>query len=195
MVSLEGLYPHLPSVTLALPTPVLSRLRHFHFVQLSSAPGGSCSLATIPIVVEGGRLLFISSHIVNLASLVVVSASRGLTWPEFAVKVKIVHVFHKVTLKLSSTCSCISVCLLPALYGWCQGDTMHVTTRWYWDMFAHTCFGFPYEGCGGNSNNFKTKEDCLRKCSHRNVVVPPLPTQNDLINVPIWIISWHKYNT
>ena len=79
MVSLEGLYPHLPSVTLALPTPVLSRLRHFHFAQLSPAPGGSCSLATIPIVVEGGRLLFISSHIVNLASLVVVSASRGLT--------------------------------------------------------------------------------------------------------------------
>ena len=79
MVSLEGLYPHLLSVTLALPTQVLSRLRHFHFAQLSSAPGGSCSLATLPIVVEGGRLLFISSHIVNLASLVVVSASRGLT--------------------------------------------------------------------------------------------------------------------
>ena len=79
MVSLEGLYPHLLSVTLALSTPVLSGLRHFHFAQLSSAPGGRCSLATIPIVVEGGRLLFISSHIVNLASLVVVSSSRGLT--------------------------------------------------------------------------------------------------------------------
>ncbi|XP_041351982.1 PI-actitoxin-Afv2a-like [Gigantopelta aegis] len=56
------------------------------------------------------------------------------------------------------------VCLLPASPGWCQGDA-NVTTRWYWNMFARTCFGFPYLGCGGNSNNFKTKDDCLRTCT------------------------------
>ena len=48
-------YPHFLSVTLQRPEPDLSRLRHFHWAQLESAPGGSSSLALIDIDSAAGR--------------------------------------------------------------------------------------------------------------------------------------------
>ncbi|MCJ8740051.1 hypothetical protein PDJAM_G00054360 [Pangasius djambal] len=37
--------------------------------------------------------------------------------------------------------------------------------RFYYDVTDQTCKTFVYGGCGGNSNNFKTKEECQNACS------------------------------
>ena len=38
--------------------------------------------------------------------------------------------------------------------------------RWYYDQYAKKCKEFYYYGCGGNKNNFKTKDLCEKKCSY-----------------------------
>ena len=68
-------YPHFLRFTLQRPVPVLSRFKHFHSVQLESAPGGSSSLAHKDIVIDGGRLASLSFHNVSLMLVV----SMGLT--------------------------------------------------------------------------------------------------------------------
>ncbi|KAM8920724.1 kunitz-type protease inhibitor 1 [Pelodytes ibericus] len=37
-------------------------------------------------------------------------------------------------------------------------------TRWYYDPESEACMSFTYGGCGGNDNNFKSKNDCLHFC-------------------------------
>lgn len=40
------------------------------------------------------------------------------------------------------------------------------TDRWYYDSTANECKRFMYKGCGGNDNNFETREKCTIKCNH-----------------------------
>ncbi|XP_076799666.1 uncharacterized protein LOC143444348 isoform X2 [Clavelina lepadiformis] len=36
--------------------------------------------------------------------------------------------------------------------------------RWYYDKFTQSCKSLQYSGCGGNSNNFATRQNCRQKC-------------------------------
>ena len=37
-------------------------------------------------------------------------------------------------------------------------------TRWYYNARTQSCKTFEYGGCFGNSNNFRTMEDCKTSC-------------------------------
>jgi Kunitz/Bovine pancreatic trypsin inhibitor domain len=47
-------------------------------------------------------------------------------------------------------------CFMPPVMGRCRG----FFSRWYWDSEAGRCEEFTYGGCGGNENNFTSKEEC-----------------------------------
>ena len=36
--------------------------------------------------------------------------------------------------------------------------------QWYHDAHQEKCTQFVYSGCGGNDNNFKTEDECERRC-------------------------------
>ena len=36
--------------------------------------------------------------------------------------------------------------------------------RWFYNRQTHQCTPFFYSGCGGNGNNFLTKEHCEARC-------------------------------
>lgn len=44
--------------------------------------------------------------------------------------------------------------------GYCRG----YEERWFYDASNAACEPFGYTGCGGNANNFKNREVCLRAC-------------------------------
>ncbi|CAG0893068.1 unnamed protein product [Cyprideis torosa] len=54
--------------------------------------------------------------------------------------------------------ACKELCQLPAKTGVCRG----YFTRYHFDPKDETCKSFVYGGCGGNGNNFETKEECLK---------------------------------
>ena len=41
-------------------------------------------------------------------------------------------------------------------------------SRWRWDQSRAECVMFTWSGCGGNSNNFNTKDKCVFRCSDKN---------------------------
>jgi hypothetical protein len=55
----------------------------------------------------------------------------------------------------------IPVCQLPADVGPCTA----VFRRWHFDTKSGECEPFVYGGCGGNANNFETREACEKGCS------------------------------
>ncbi|KAI8467507.1 MAG: hypothetical protein J3K34DRAFT_34076 [Monoraphidium minutum] len=59
------------------------------------------------------------------------------------------------------------LCLSPADIGnvRCKGEELE--SKWAWDAAAGACRRFGYYGCGGNSNNFETEEDCVAVCVGR----------------------------
>ncbi|CAH0717275.1 unnamed protein product, partial [Brenthis ino] len=56
------------------------------------------------------------------------------------------------------------VCNMPVSVGHCRG----YEERWFYDSSRAACEPFGYTGCGGNSNNFKNREICLRACLMNN---------------------------
>ncbi|KFD46291.1 hypothetical protein M513_12826 [Trichuris suis] len=52
------------------------------------------------------------------------------------------------------------VCMQPSDSGPCKARH----TRWFFDLNDHKCKTFIYGGCEGNSNNFKSKQECEEKC-------------------------------
>jgi len=54
-------------------------------------------------------------------------------------------------------------CSLPPEEGTCDGNRPLSVTRWYFDR--GDCIEFVYSGCGGNSNNFMTRDKCLQRCA------------------------------
>ena len=52
-------------------------------------------------------------------------------------------------------------CDYPKDAGYCYASKK----RFYFN--GDTCEVFTYRGCGGNRNNFKTKEECTRKCGDK----------------------------
>ncbi|XP_061774396.1 LOW QUALITY PROTEIN: tissue factor pathway inhibitor a [Nerophis ophidion] len=54
-----------------------------------------------------------------------------------------------------------SVCLSPVDIGPCAGRER----RFAYNPETRRCRAFPYGGCEGNDNNFKTRRQCIRKCT------------------------------
>ncbi|ELT91534.1 hypothetical protein CAPTEDRAFT_41346, partial [Capitella teleta] len=44
------------------------------------------------------------------------------------------------------------------------GECGDFTTRYYFDINKNVCKKFSYGGCGGNANNFKSKNACSSRC-------------------------------
>ena len=67
---------------------------------------------------------------------------------------------------------CLSVCLSLSLslalddcfLGQEVGPCQNYTMSWSFDSEQSECTRFWYGGCGGNSNRFKTQEDCENLC-------------------------------
>ncbi|KAH8280839.1 hypothetical protein KR054_000677, partial [Drosophila jambulina] len=51
-------------------------------------------------------------------------------------------------------------CVQLVDYGKCNGHVM----MWAYSMYDHKCFRFAYSTCGGNTNRFRTLEECQRTC-------------------------------
>uniref|UniRef100_A0AC34QJB7 BPTI/Kunitz inhibitor domain-containing protein n=1 Tax=Panagrolaimus sp. JU765 TaxID=591449 RepID=A0AC34QJB7_9BILA len=51
-------------------------------------------------------------------------------------------------------------CKLEVDYGRCKA----YIPRFYFDSESKTCKSFGFGGCGGNGNNFNTKEECEKLC-------------------------------
>ncbi|KAL4545822.1 hypothetical protein Ndes2526B_g00464 [Nannochloris sp. 'desiccata'] len=47
-------------------------------------------------------------------------------------------------------------CTMPPIMGRCRG----IFPRWYWDSEEGRCVEFSFGGCGGNENNFASKQEC-----------------------------------
>ncbi|XP_078328890.1 uncharacterized protein LOC111115012 [Crassostrea virginica] len=56
-------------------------------------------------------------------------------------------------------------CGLPPDVGDCDG----VCPRWYYDARVGSCRRFNYGCCGGNANNFKTRQLCENVCRQNRV--------------------------
>lgn len=56
-----------------------------------------------------------------------------------------------------------SVCDLPFEEGLCDA----YFPRYYFDKEMGRCHKFVYGGCGGNGNNFRTKEECNQRCGRK----------------------------
>lgn len=54
-----------------------------------------------------------------------------------------------------------SACALPAEVGLCRA----AIPRWAYDAAAGACVSFTYGGCGGNANNFASREACEAVCA------------------------------
>ncbi|XP_006891561.1 PREDICTED: tissue factor pathway inhibitor 2 [Elephantulus edwardii] len=56
----------------------------------------------------------------------------------------------------------LEICLLPPDDGPCRA----LIPSYYYDRYSQSCRRFMYGGCEGNANNFDTREDCKKACSH-----------------------------
>ncbi|XP_040208265.1 papilin-like isoform X1 [Rana temporaria] len=63
-------------------------------------------------------------------------------------------------------------CALHPEMGPCKASDQ----RYYYDKDTGTCKTFTYGGCGGNTNNFLTKEDCENRCHRGRVCYSPPDT-------------------
>ena len=75
----------------------------------------------------------------------------------------------------------VDICHLEPSVGRCKA----ILFRFYFDKNGRGCKQFSYGGCGGNANNFVSKEDCENKCgsqaqphSVENLLEPLLPHQS-----------------
>ena len=57
-----------------------------------------------------------------------------------------------------------NLCSQPITPGNCRG----YFPRYGFDQATGQCKSFVYGGCGGNSNNFETLEDCKAACGKQN---------------------------
>ena len=51
---------------------------------------------------------------------------------------------------------------MPGVKGPCKSKFKRWTFMEKWG-----CYSFQWGGCGGNSNTFCTKKDCLRRCNNK----------------------------
>ncbi|KAK2706809.1 hypothetical protein QYM36_014742 [Artemia franciscana] len=80
--------------------------------------------------------------------------------------------------KCQDTCKTIDRCSLPKNTGSCAKEAK----RWFYNSGSQKCEEFIYTGCGGNANNFLTKEECEMTCPDL-VMCPKLPNVNGEIPI------------
>ena len=51
-------------------------------------------------------------------------------------------------------------CEIEPFIGYCRA----IILRYYYDKNTNSCSTFIFSGCGGNPNNFKTYEECIKRC-------------------------------
>lgn len=66
-------------------------------------------------------------------------------------------------------CSDDGTCALPKDAGPCKA----AIPRWYFDTDAGVCDRFVWGGCGGNANNFQSRDDCSATCGDPDVCALP----------------------
>ncbi|KAM3955234.1 trypsin inhibitor-like [Aphomia sociella] len=69
-------------------------------------------------------------------------------------------VFIAVMFLLNNVCQGDDICSLPLVTGRCRASFI----RYGYDPDQCACVTFTYGGCGGNENNFETKEECENAC-------------------------------
>uniref|UniRef100_A0A8C4XZH5 BPTI/Kunitz inhibitor domain-containing protein n=1 Tax=Gopherus evgoodei TaxID=1825980 RepID=A0A8C4XZH5_9SAUR len=77
-----------------------------------------------------------------------------------------------VSLSQPPLCSA-DLCHLPSVCGSCKARF----PRFFYNWSSQACEEFVYGGCGGNKNNFETKEECLQACRTAN-------RSNPICNLP-----------
>ncbi|XP_054441404.1 kunitz-type protease inhibitor 2-like [Pteronotus mesoamericanus] len=94
-------------------------------------------------------------------------------------------------------------CRVPKAVGGCQASVR----RWWYNATGGSCQQFVYGGCGGNDNNYLTKEKCLEKCANvtenatddlasRNGAdssASSVPRRQDFEDLPSDIFSYEEY--
>ncbi|XP_011370594.1 kunitz-type protease inhibitor 2 isoform X1 [Pteropus medius] len=77
-------------------------------------------------------------------------------------------------------------CRVPKVVGRCRASFR----RWWYNVTGGSCQQFVYGGCGGNGNNYLTKEECLEKCAGvtENTLDDPATSKNgadsSILSVP-----------
>ena len=56
-----------------------------------------------------------------------------------------------------------NICELPKVVGDCRA----ALPRYFYNKDTKECEFFLYGGCGGNENNFATKDECEEKCKNQ----------------------------
>lgn len=97
-------------------------------------------------------------------------------------------------------------CRVPKVVGRCRASM----PRWWYNVTGGSCQQFVYGGCGGNDNNYLTKEQCSEKCAgvtentidvlgtSRNGAdssVPSVPRRQDFDDSSSDIFNYEEYCT
>ncbi|XP_005104663.1 RNA-binding protein 25 [Aplysia californica] len=101
-----------------------------------------------------------------------VCALQSIEWPR-AMKFPVcVHEKHLIVKS--------SICRRAPQPGKCGARFV----RWYFNVHMGACSWFTYSGCGGNSNNFRTAEECETRCmtSEDDTTTSGLPSRLNGIN-------------
>ncbi|GFO07961.1 kunitz-type serine protease inhibitor [Plakobranchus ocellatus] len=81
-----------------------------------------------------------------------ICALQSLDWPR---TMKFPVCVHERRIVVKSR-----ICRKPPQPGKCGAQFV----RWYFNVHMGACSWFTYSGCGGNRNNFRTAEECERRC-------------------------------
>ncbi|CAL1535468.1 unnamed protein product [Lymnaea stagnalis] len=60
-----------------------------------------------------------------------------------------------------------------------SGNCKESHTRYHYDPYSRHCYTFHYSGCGGNDNNFDTRETCERSCTQVKTLGGAVPEPKD----------------
>ena len=73
-------------------------------------------------------------------------------------------------------------CSLPKVVGQCLAneDGPKAFAKWYFDRTNKVCQPFYFSGCGGNENNFGTREECETTCP--NTFPPEIQVGSQVIS-------------
>lgn len=73
-----------------------------------------------------------------------------------------------------------AICNLPPAPGPCRA----AMPQWFYNPKKQRCMRFIYGGCGGNDNNFDTKEECKKACMRNK--------GKDRWSLKVWWEHYHK---
>lgn len=54
-----------------------------------------------------------------------------------------------------------------------ESQPKNFQNRWYYNSEKNACMAFKFTGCGGNTNNFKSRKDCEFRCKPRKTTLKP----------------------